>query len=131
MSFLTGASFGVVLLVALYLFAFGAVSAFASERAQRFLLGFAGSVRLHLLELLLRVLVGAALLRYAPYMQFAALFQLVGWALLLTSAGLLLIPWRWHQAFTQRSVPQAMRYPLAIAISSWAFGAFLLYAVFG
>ncbi|MBN8481837.1 MAG: hypothetical protein J0L88_09645 [Xanthomonadales bacterium] len=71
---------GVVLVTAMFLFALGIAALLAPERARRFLLGFAGSVARHVLEMSLRVLVGAAFLLAAPRMAFTDVFRLFGGA---------------------------------------------------
>ena len=96
MSLLETFALAVVVLAGVYLLALGAVSLFAPARASRFLLGFASSASVHFTELLLRFVVGAALVTYAPRMSQSGAFNLFGWVLLVTTACLLIIPWRWH-----------------------------------
>jgi uncharacterized protein YjeT (DUF2065 family) len=43
-------------------------------------------------------------------MRFGDAFVLAGWLLVVTTAGLALVPWRWHRAFAQRAVPYATRH---------------------
>ncbi|MFT5372675.1 MAG: hypothetical protein ACI9R7_002224, partial [Lysobacterales bacterium] len=100
----------VVVLAGMYLLALGVASLGAPTRASRFLLGFAGSQSLHYLELLLRFVVGAAFVLYAPHMFLSGAFNFFGWVLLITTACLLLVPWRWHHRFAQYAVPRATRY---------------------
>lgn len=100
----------VVALTAAYFLALGGTCFVAPALARRFLLGFAGSAGAHYLELALRVAVGAAFLVQAPKMPLPALFTGFGWLLVVTSLGLLLVPWRWHRRFTEATVPQATRH---------------------
>lgn len=118
----------VVLLFGSYLVALAVVAFAHPALASRYLLGFAGSASAHYLELLLRILVGAAFLVRAPGMLLPGLFTVFGWVLLVTSAGLLLVPWQWHQAFARRAVPQAVRSIGLVAVSSLLAGGFVLYA---
>ena len=119
----------VVVLAALYLLALGAASLVVPARASRFLLGFAASQSVHFAELLLRLVVGAALVFFAPHMSFSGAFIFFGWVLLVTTACLLLVPWRWHRRFTQHAVPHATRYIRLIGVASLAFGGLMLAAV--
>jgi uncharacterized protein YjeT (DUF2065 family) len=120
----------VTVMSALYLLGLAAVAWFAPQHAARFLLGFAGSARVHFFELLLRLIVGGGFLYYAPHMLFSQLFVILGWVLIITTAGLCLVPWRWHQRFAQRTVPHAIGYLKLIGIASLAFGVFIVLAVF-
>lgn len=127
---MTALALGVVVLAGLYLVALGLAALIAPARARRFLLGFASTLRLHLVEMGLRMLVGAALVVAAPRMLFPGAFELVGWVLLVSSACLLLVPWRWHRYFAERTVPGAVRYVGLIGLASLAMGGGVLAAVF-
>ena len=129
MSLLTALALVVVVLVALYMLALGTASLFVPAQASRFLLGFAGSPSVHFAELFLRLVAGAALVQYAPNMHFPAAFGLFGWVLLISTAGLLLVPWQLHRRFAQQAVPHAIRYIALIGAVSTAFGGFVLFAV--
>jgi hypothetical protein len=118
-----------VVLTALYLLALGAASLVAPARASRFLLGFASSLPTHFVELFLRLLVGAALVVYAPRMFLSSAFNLFGWVLLVTTACLLLVPWRWHHRFAQFAVPRVTRYIGLVGVASLVIGGFILAAV--
>jgi hypothetical protein len=119
---------GVVLLAGLYFVALAAVALLAPARAASFLLGFAGSARLHYLELVLRCIAGAAFVLQAPQMRFGDAFALFGWMLLLTTAGLVLVPWRRHRAFARRAVPYATRHLALVGIASAVLGGLVLAA---
>ena len=119
----------VVVLTGFYFCALGAASLFVPAKANRFLLGFASSPRVHYIELSIRLLVGAALLIHAPRMFAPDAFRLFGWILLITTACLLLFPWRWHQWFAQQAVPRATSYIKVIGICSLALSGLILAAV--
>ena len=119
----------VVVLAGLYLLALGTASLAVPARANRFLLGFAGSQTVHYAELFVRFVVGAALVLYAPRMFLSGAFNLFGWILLVTTGCLFLVPWRWHHRFAQQAVPRATRYITLIGLASLAFGGFILAAV--
>ena len=119
----------VVVLAGVYLLALGVASIFTPAKASRFLLGFASSASVHFLELFLRLAVGAALVVHAPRMPSSGAFSLFGWVLIVTTACLLIIPWRYHQRFAQRVVPLLTRYVALIGLVSLAVGGFLLWAV--
>ena len=117
---------GLVVLTAAYFIALAGVSLLIPASASRFLLGFAGSPFKHYTELFVRFLVGAALVLHAPRTVAPSVF---GWLLLVTTACLLLVPWRWHQRFARYAVPQAARHISLIGLASLALGGVMLVAV--
>jgi len=129
MSMIEMLALSVVVLTGLYFMVLAVVALFMPDRANRFLLGFADTAIKHYSEIFMRFVVGAALIRHAPRMLFPEIFTLFGWVLLITTACLLLIPWRWHDRFARLVVPRAARYIMLIGLSSLALGAFILAAV--
>jgi hypothetical protein len=119
----------VVALTGLYLLALAAGSLLMPAQAQRFLLGFAETAPKHYVELLLRVVVGAAFVQHAPRTEFPDGFVLFGGILLVTSAALLLIPWRWHRQFARTVVPRASRHIALIGLASLAVGGVIMAVV--
>lgn len=117
----------VIMLAAGYLLVLAKVSLFTPEKASEFLLGHASSARLHYLELAIRMLAGIAFVLRARLMVFPEVFTIFGWVLIGTSACLFLIPWQWHRRFTLQAVPHALRRLKMIALSSFAFGGFILF----
>lgn len=122
-------AFAIVVLLALYFLAIGMAALFAPAKASRFLLGFAASARAHYAEMLARFIAGAALLVQAPRMLHPEVFRGFGWLLVITTALLLLLPWRRHRRFAAWSVPQALRYLGAIGVCSLALGSLLMVAL--
>lgn len=120
----------IVVAAGAFLTALGAASLFAPTHASRFLLGFASSPGKHYAELGLRFLAGGAFVLAAPYVILPAAFSVFGWVLVATTAGLLLVPWRWHQGFAQRAVPGALRFLPLVGASSVALGVLVLLAVY-
>ncbi|MDZ4701397.1 MAG: hypothetical protein SH809_16920 [Rhodothermales bacterium] len=118
----------IVLLSALYLVSLAVVSFARPARASTYLLGFAGSALAHYVELGIRIIAGAAFVFRAPYMVFSDYFAVFGWILLVTTAGLMLVPWQWHQAFARRAVPYAVQRLTLVAASSLVAGGFIFYA---
>ena len=98
--------------------------------AERFFMSFASSARAHYVEQALRLLIGASLVVLSPEMWQSSLFCLIGWLVIISSIGLILIPWRWHQSFGKRVLPTLVRHMRLYAIGLFAFGAILLYGVF-
>jgi hypothetical protein len=129
MSLITTLALAGVVLAALYMLVLGFAALFVPARARRFLLGFAASPSLHFVELFLRLLAGAALVRYAPNMHFSTAFSLFGWVLLVTTACLFLVPWQRHRRFAEQAVSRAARYIVLIGLASLAFGGLVLVAV--
>lgn len=131
MSLLDGLALAVVALAGLYFLALGGASLIVPTRASRFLLGFAGSLGAHLLELALRMIAGVAFVVAAPRMLFPGGFAMFGWALLISTVCLLAVPWRWHQRFAQYVVPHAIRLIHLIGLASLGAGVFVLVAAVG
>lgn len=100
----------VLYLTAAYFVFLGLVALSKPALAQRFLLGFAESPRVHYLELMLRLIVALALLLHAPLMPYSQIFLGCAWVVLGTTLILLLLPWQWHRTFARRTVPIANRY---------------------
>jgi uncharacterized protein YjeT (DUF2065 family) len=121
-------AFDVVLLAGIYFVSLAAVALAAPNLATRFLLGHARTALVHYLELFLRLAVGAAFLLHGPSTRFPTFFAAFGWVLVATTAVLFVVPWRWHQRFAQRSVPQAVRYLRLIGVASFFLGTFVLVA---
>jgi uncharacterized protein YjeT (DUF2065 family) len=122
-------SMTVVAIIGVYFIALGMVAIVAPERGKSFLLGFADSHGKHYLELALRFIAGGGLVFYAPRMRYPEIFSAFGWILLVTTLGLLLIPWRWHDKFARKAVPAALQYLKLIGVVSLAIGAGLFYSM--
>jgi hypothetical protein len=118
----------VVVLAGLHLVGL-AVAAFAAPAAaSRFLLGLASSAPVHYAELGVRFIVGGALLRHAPHMAMPGVFTVVGWVLVITTAVLLAVPWRWHRRFAERFVPPVVRHTRLLGVASFVLGSLVLAA---
>ena len=113
-------AFGVLLIV------FTGVTFAKPAIAVRFLMRFASSARAHYIEQVFRLLIGAALVVLSPAMWQSNLFSLVGWAIVLSSAVLMCIPWQWHHRFGERVLPIVVRHVRLYAVGSLAFGALVL-----
>jgi hypothetical protein len=98
--------------------------------AVRFLGAFANSARAHYLEQVGRLLVGAALVIRSPAMWQSAIFRLIGWGIVISSAVLLCVPWQWHHRLGERMRPLLFRYLRLYLLGAFVFGVLLLYAVF-
>jgi hypothetical protein len=119
----------IVLLTGGYLISLSMFLLLLPERGRRFLGGFASSAYTHYLEILLRLVVGGAILLYAQHMLFSNFFVILGWILVLTTIGLSIIPWQWHRRFAQWAVPYAIRRLWLIVVASFVFGGFVLVSV--
>ena len=117
-----------MLVIAGALFLVGlAVLIFASPRqADAFLRLFASSARAHYTEQVLRLLAGIGLILYAPHAAWASAFGILGWALIISSALLLILPWRLHQSFGERVIPAVIRYKIIYATGSLLLGTLVL-----
>lgn len=129
MNWLTAAAGIVVILAGLWLLGLAVTSALAPQAAARFLSGFASSARAHYLEQALRITGGAGFLLYAQQMRFTTVFEVFGWVLVITSLGLLAMPWRLHARFAQWAVPLAIRHLKFYALGAALLAAFIFYAM--
>ncbi len=116
----------IVLLAGLYFIGLAAVAFVAPARAKSFLSSFAGSARAHYSELLIRLVIGAAFVIFAPEMKFSVIFLVFGWVLIVTTIVLVVLPWRLHHRFASWSVPMATRRMRLFALGSLAGGVFVL-----
>lgn len=120
----------VVVAFGLFLIAFSGVAFAKPAAAERFVTAFASSARTHYSEQVVRLLIGAALVVRSPIMWQPGVFRPVGWAILVGSAVLLCVPWRWHHRLGERVLPLLVRRLRLYAAGSLAFGALLLCGVF-
>jgi hypothetical protein len=98
--------------------------------AERFLTAFASSARTHYIEQVIRLLIGAALVVRSPTMWQPRMFWLLGWAIVVSSAVLMCVPWQWHHRLGERVLPLLVRHLRLYAVGSFALGALLLYGFF-
>ena len=105
--------------------------AFANPaRAERFLMAFATSARTHYIEQVFRILVGSALVVLSSTMWQPRMFWLFGWAMVVSSAALICVPWQWHDRLGKRVRPMLVRYLKLYAVGAFALGVLLLYGFF-
>ena len=123
-------SLATVFLAGLYFVALAGVAFLAPSRAADFLGGFAQTAGRHYLELGLRVITGVALVVQGPRMPFSMAFSVFGWMLVLTTAGLAMLPWRWHRMFAERAIPRITRHLLLVGCVSLVLGAVILTALY-
>ena len=116
----------VVVVFGLALITFTGVAFAKPARAERFLMAFATSARTHYVEQAFRILVGAALVVVSSTMWQPTVFWLLGWALVVSSAALICVPWRWHDRLGERVRPMLVRYLRLYAIGACALGVLLL-----
>lgn len=116
----------VVILTGCYLVGLALVAWFRPETAKRFLTAFAATASVHYLEMSVRLLVGGAFVLRSPFMPFTNAFSLLGWALVVTTVCLLVLPWAWHRRFAQSVVPPALDRLAWLAAPSFAAGCFVV-----
>ena len=119
----------VVVAFGLCLIVFPGVAFVKPAAAERFLTAFASSAGTHYVEQVVRLIVGAALVVRSPTMWQPRMFWLIGWAIVVSSAVLLAVPWQWHHRLGGRVLPLLVRHLRLYAVGSFAFGALLLYGV--
>lgn len=121
----------VVTAFGLFLVGLAVVIVVAPSRAERFFRGFASSALTHYTEQAVRLIVGAAIVSFAGSMRHPEVFTLFGWLMLVSTAGLLLIPWQWHHKFSATVMPPVYRHIRLFAVGAFVLGAFVLYGVSG
>lgn len=119
-------SAAVIFLAVLFLIGLGVVCIVRPALAARFLLAFASTAKLHLLELAGRFVVGVALVCHSEATTYPVAFAAVGWALLVTTAVLLVLPWRLHRAFAAKVVPPALKFVQPMGVVAVVMGMTLL-----
>ena len=97
--------------------------------AERFLMSFASSAPAHYTEQALRLLVGWAIVNCAGSMWYPNLFSVFGWLVVVTTIGLLLIPWQWHHKLATLVMPSVIRRMRLFALGAAGLGAFVLYSL--
>lgn len=121
----------VIVAFSVALLAFTGVTFAQPAIAERILKPFASSARAHYVEQVCRVLIGAALVVRSPTMRQPQIFWFVGWAITVSSAVLLCVPWQWHHRLGERLLrPLLVRHLKLYAVGAFAFGALLLYGIF-
>lgn len=123
-------AFIIVLFAAFFLIIIALLSFIRPKVARSFLNGFAGSFKIHVTEMVLRMIAGWAIISYAPYMRFSGMFRLFGWALVITSVVLLIMPWRWHAKFAETAVRPLTQNVWIFGVISLPLGSVILYSAF-
>lgn len=120
-----------VALFGLSLIGFAGYAVVRPGGARRFLGAFASSARIHFTEQILRLVAGMALVLHAPFMRLPQVYGILGWLMLTTAVGLMLIPWRWHQKFAGWVVPPVAKRLKSFAVLAGGLGVFILWGLFG
>jgi len=84
---------------------------------------------LHYLELAVRLVVGGAFVVSAPMLRYPLAFAAFGWIIVITTVGLMLVPWQWHRLLAQRTVPRALRFLPLLGLASLLLGGVVLFAL--
>jgi hypothetical protein len=119
----------IVAVVAIFFLMLGTVALVRPSIARGFLLGFASNALKHYAELFARVLVGGSLLLIAHNSAYSTVLSAFGWLLIVTTAFMALVPWRFHHRFTQSAVPKALRFLPLLGITSLVIGSLLLWVI--
>lgn len=119
----------VVTAIGVYLIGLAILIVIRPALAARFLNSFASSMRVHIVEQAARLIAGISFVHFAPLTAYSVYFRVFGWLLIVTTLGLLLVPWRWHRSFAERVVPVAIRYLRLIALGALGMGGLILYVM--
>ena len=96
------------------------------KTAERFLMLFGSSAKAHWLEQSVRLVVGIAVLAYAPGMWMPFVFTAFGWVVLVTSVVLLVLPWQLHNRFARWAMPPVLRHARLFGLAAAALGMLLI-----
>lgn len=118
----------IVLLFTFFLLVLACLSIFTPKHAVRFLGGFASSAKTHYVEMIIRLIVGIAFIINAPSMLYPKVFMIFGWLLVGSTAILILLPWRWHQLFSQKIASPVIHQVWLIGVASLLLSAFIFFA---
>ncbi|AUD79346.1 hypothetical protein CW740_08845 [Kangiella profundi] len=121
----------IILLTGHFLIGFCFVSFIKPEATKHFLRQFASSAKAHYIEQLIRIVIGISLVLNASQMQLMNFHLVLGWLIVITSLGLLGIPWRWHKKFADKVNPWVIRLLPLYAIGCLMLGSILIYGVLG
>ena len=119
----------VILFFCIFLIGLAIVIVIKPQRAEQFLSSYASSASAHYTEQIARLIVGVAFVVLAPYMSYSNLFNLFGWILIVTTIGLLLIPWQWHHKFGEWAIPLTLRYMKFYALGAFILGVLIIYSL--
>ena len=93
------------------------------------MLGHADSVLLHVLAVVLRIVLGFALLVYAPESRFPLVLEILGWVAIAAALVLALLPRARFRQLLIRVFDILGGFIRFAAVAAIAFAAFLTYAV--
>lgn len=64
---------------------------------------------------------------FAESMWYPELFRVFGWIIVVTTVGLLLLPWRWHHQFASRVMPPVYQHLWLFALGAIGLEVLVLY----
>ena len=97
------------------------------KRGEQFLNSYASSSRAHFIEQFGRLAVGIAIVVFSPLMWYSDFINIFGWLLIITSVGLLIIPWKWHKKYGDLVIPLTIRFKNFFAFGAFVLGGIILY----
>lgn len=121
----------IILIAAIFLVGFAFIAVIKPAPAKHFLRQFASSAQAHYSEQLIRIVFGLSLILYAQQMQLMNFHLALGWLIVITSLGLLGVPWRWHKKFADMVISWVIRLLPLYAIGCLVLGSILIYGVLG
>ena len=119
----------VIILYGIALILMSVIMIIKPDIGEKFLQSFASSARAHYFEQLIRMVFGVALVLHPSYDRFGEYMIPFGWVIIVTTVGLLFIPWRWHQKFAMRVVPPAIQFMKVYALLMFILGILLVWVV--
>ena len=119
----------VVLFFCIFLIGLSITIVIKPRRAEQFLSSYASSARAHYTEQVARLIVGISMVILSTSMWYSNLFNLFGWILIVTTIGLLLVPWTWHHKFGKWAIPLTLRYMKIYSLGALVLGIFIIYGL--
>ena len=114
----------------IFLIAAGFMMLFAPEKARQTLRKAGSTNFINYAELTIRMIPAIALIFFAEFSKYPAIFKLLGWFMLITSLVLYFVPRRIHHGYSlhwaEKIKPLYFQF---IAPFAWLFGVTLIYSV--
>jgi hypothetical protein len=118
-----------IIAFSLFIFVMAGMLALRPGLVTEFLLRHAAKTWMHVMAAAIRVIMGVALILYAPQSRFPLTLQVIGWIAVAAGVILALIPPAKFQQLINWAVDRFGRYTRMAGLAAVIFAMFLIYAV--
>jgi hypothetical protein len=118
-----------IIAFSLFIFVMAGMLALRPGLVTEFLLRHAAKTWMHVMAAAIRVIMGVALILYAPQSRFPLTLQVIGWIAVAAGVILALIPPAKFQQLINWAVDRFDRYTRMAGLAAVIFAMFLIYAV--